>query len=104
MGLAREGVIRELSTAEPASCRRRRGYDSARMSIVATILLALMGARFGLTGLVLGLVIGQMIDRSGWPRRVLHGVERVLKIGGPRVVRPAASEARSAFDPYQVLG
>jgi DnaJ-domain-containing protein 1 len=74
------------------------------MSIVATILLALMGARFGLTGLIVGLVIGQMIDRSGWPQRVLRGVERALKIGRPRVVRPPAGERRSPFDPYQVLG
>src|SRR5215510_5232983 len=74
------------------------------MSNVATILLGVMGLRFGLPGLIVGLLLGQMIDRSGWPQRFLRGVERALKVGGPRAVRPPFQRGQPAPDPYETLG
>jgi DnaJ-domain-containing protein 1 len=75
------------------------------MSNVATILLAVMGLRFGLPGLVVGLLLGQMIDRSGWPLRIVHAVERALRIGGPRPAAPPPFEReRPTRDPYETLG
>jgi DnaJ-domain-containing protein 1 len=74
------------------------------MSSVATILLAVMGLRFGLPGLVVGLLVGQMIDRSGWPLRIVRSVERALRIGGPRPAAPPFERGRPTLDPYQTLG